>query len=71
MGASLHDIPAHWIRGQLLDLRRFTDGSFLATALGEEYKPELANGVRFDSSFEAQSFVSAWYDRPSIGGVHG
>lgn len=53
--------PAHWTKGQLLDLKRFTDGSYRATLLGEEYDPEKANAVSFDSSFAAQNFVSWWY----------
>lgn len=57
----MHEVPSHWIKGQLLDLKRFTDGTYRATLLGEEYKPELANGVQFASSHEAQAFVSNWY----------
>lgn len=55
------DYPAHWIPGQLLDLKRFIDGSFRATLLGEEYDPEKANGILFDLNHEAQAFVSWWY----------
>ena len=55
------DIPKGWTKGQLIDLTRYADGSFLATVLGEEYKPELANGIHFDSSHDAQNFISAWY----------
>ena len=57
--------PPDWIPGSLLDLKRFTDGSYRATLLGEDYKPELANGIEFASSFEAQQFVSWWYS-PAI-----
>lgn len=64
-----YDIPKHWIKGQLLDLTRYADGSFLAVALGEEYKPELANGIHFDSGHDAQNFVSQWYQREF--GPHG
>lgn len=56
-------VPAHWIKGQLLDLKRFDDGTFLATALGEEFKPALANGIQFASGWAAQEFVSQWYQR--------
>jgi hypothetical protein len=63
-----NDIPSHWLPGQLLDLRRFTDGSFRATLLGESYDPEKANGITFDSSHAAQTFVSAWYARTPLGG---
>ncbi len=55
------DIPKGWTKGQLLDLTRYSDGSFLATVLGEEYKLELANGIHFDSSYAAQTFISDWY----------
>jgi hypothetical protein len=64
-------VPAHWLKGSLLDLKRFGDGSYRATLLGEEAKPELANFIDFDSSFAAQQFTSAWYSRESTGGIHG
>ena len=57
----MRDYPPHWLPGQLLDLKRYGDGSFRATLLGEEYDPELANGLEFDSSFAAQQFTSWWY----------
>jgi hypothetical protein len=57
------NIPAHWIKGQLLDLKRFTDGSYRATLLGEEYDPQAGNSVSFDSSHAAQSFISEWYQQ--------
>ena len=56
-------IPSHWIPGQLLDLKRFTDSSYRATLLGEDWKPELGNAVEFASRDEAQNFVSRWYAR--------
>jgi hypothetical protein len=58
------DIPSHWLKGQLLDLRRFTDGSYRATLLGDEDDTKsgyVAPRIDFASSHEAQSFVSAWY----------
>ena len=58
--------PPNWTPGALLDLKRFTDGSYRATLLGEDYKPELANGIEFASSFEAQAFVSWWYSPPML-----
>jgi hypothetical protein len=57
----MHDTPPHWIPGQLLDLKRFGDGTYRATLLGEEYDPELGNAIEFHSSYEAQQFVSHWY----------
>ena len=64
-------VPKHWTKGQLLDLRRYGDGSYKATIMGEDPKPELANFVEFDNSFDAQNFISTWYARESVGGVHG
>ena len=55
--------PSHWIPGQLLDLKRFTDGTYRATLLGEEWNPEAVNGMEFSSSQDAQQFVSKWYAR--------
>lgn len=56
------DVPAHWQRGALLDLKRFSDGSYRATLLGETYDPsEPIPCMEFDSSFAAQQFVSHWY----------
>lgn len=51
--------PASWIKGQLLDLRRFKDGSYKATLLGEEIGED--NYIEFESSYAAQQFVSHWY----------
>lgn len=53
--------PSHWQRGALLDLKRFSDGTCRATLLGETADPKLGNELRFDSTWEAQAFVSAWY----------
>ena len=55
--------PPHWNKGQLLDLKKFTDGSARATLLGEDYDPQTNNAVHFDSLWAAQSFISAWYSR--------
>jgi hypothetical protein len=59
--AVAHDCPPHWRRGQLLDLKRFSDGTYRATLLGEEWKPELRNGIEFETTEDAQTFVSWWY----------
>jgi hypothetical protein len=53
--------PSHWTPGQLLDLKRFTDGSYQATILGEQVDHQTRNFVEFDSSYAAQAFVSTWY----------
>jgi hypothetical protein len=55
------NVPPHWVKGQLLNLMRFHDGSFIAVPLGEDYDASKANGIHFDSSFDAQQFISAWY----------
>lgn len=67
----MNNHPPNWIKGSLLNLQRFADGSYRATLLGEEAKPELANFIEFDSSFAAQQWISAWYQRESVGGIHG
>jgi len=57
----MHNVPPHWVKGQLLDLMRFGDGTFRATLLGEEADPQLANYIDFESAGAAQQFVSEWY----------
>lgn len=54
-------VPPHWLRGQLLDLRRYSNGTYICTLLGEEAKPDQSNVLTFESSFDAQQFTSAWY----------
>ncbi len=53
------EIPSHWRQGQLLDVRKFTDGSCEVGLWGEE-----RTALRFASCWDAQHFVSAWYGRP-------
>lgn len=65
------NVPSHWLKGQLIDLRRFTDGGFLAVLHGEEPNEDRSNCITFESSFDAQNWISAWYTRESVGGVHG
>jgi hypothetical protein len=60
----MRDYPSHWLVGQLLDLKRFNNGTFRATLLGEEWKPELRNAIEFTSGYEAQQFISQWYQQP-------
>lgn len=63
------DYPPEWLPGQLLDLKRFTDGSFRATLLGEVYdpkEPDRVPSMAFDSTFAAQSFVSWWYSSAKL-----
>jgi hypothetical protein len=56
--------PAHWVRGQLLDLQRFTDGTYKAILLGDPIeKPEYLGLSNRD---EAQQFISWWYAPASV-----
>lgn len=48
------------MKGQLLDLRRLSDGSFKACLLGVK-DPLPEEQIEFDSSFTAQRFISWWY----------
>ncbi len=45
------------MRGQLLDLKRFSDGTFKATLLSFPTEPELS----LPTVEEAQAFISTWY----------
>lgn len=55
-------IPQHWIKGQLLDVKRYSNGSFVVVAFGEEAaKDEEVPSMKFASTFDAQAFVSDWY----------
>ena len=56
-----NDYPAHWLPGQLLDLKRYTNGSYRATLLGEEADPKKSNWIDFESGHDAQAFTSWWY----------
>jgi len=58
--------PAHWRPGMLLDLKRYSDGHFEATLLGERAEADGSNVVRFESSYDAQQFTSAWYGTPEM-----
>lgn len=58
--------PEHWIPGSLLNLTRYSDGSYRACLLGEDPKPDGSNCVEFDSSHAAQTFVSTWYAPAAI-----
>jgi hypothetical protein len=54
-------IPSHWQKGALLDLRRYTDGSYLVTLAGEDIAEDRSNCITFDCGHDAQAFVSTWY----------
>ena len=61
--------PPHWIKGQLIDVKRFSDNTYQLTLAGENYDPELNNGLTFTNSYDAQAFLSTWYmpDRGRFG----
>jgi hypothetical protein len=63
-----HNVPSHWIKGQLLDLKKYNDGTARAWLMGDDEKQP---SISFDSLHDAQQFVSQWYSRESVGGVHG
>jgi hypothetical protein len=52
------EYPREWIRGQLLNVERYTNGSFKMMLLGTE-EPHLD----FENSVSAQAFISWWYQR--------
>lgn len=54
-----------WKRGELLNVRRYSDGTFRITRLGDEYDPSKANGLESNRE-EAQEFVSHWYAPSSV-----
>lgn len=56
-------IPQEWIRGQLLDLQRYSDGTFKALLLGDKANDEGSNVLNLPSAHEAQELVSWWYQR--------
>jgi hypothetical protein len=68
---SMIDIPSHWIKGQLLDLKKYTNGTARAYLLGEADTDPPGASISFDSLHDAQQFVSTWYSRESVGGIHG
>lgn len=55
--------PNHWIKGQLLDLKRFGDGNYRTFLLGEGDTDPPGPFIAFDSTFAAQQFISEWYAR--------
>lgn len=56
-------VPEGWIKGQLLDLKRYGDGTFDAFQLGSDEKQARKNGqyISFHRTREAQEFISDWY----------
>ena len=57
--------PPHWIKGQLLNVRH-NGSTYVVTLLEEEFDPYHPERAKFfDNSFDAQMFVSNWYNRQS------
>ena len=50
--------PEGWNRGELLDVKRFTDGTFTITPL---YAGARKDELRFANGSDCQQFVSWWY----------
>lgn len=51
--------PTTWIKGELLNVQGFQDGSYQVTRMGESY--QRGKGMEFDSSFDANRFLGWWY----------
>jgi hypothetical protein len=51
--------PEYWIRGQLLGVTRFADGSFDIELFGDPN--ETPDKLHFDNGWDTQAFVSWWY----------
>jgi hypothetical protein len=61
--AAAPEYPAHWVRGQLLNVRH-NGTTWILTLLEEEFDPHYPERAKFfDNGFDAQQFVSAWYAR--------
>ena len=58
------DIPPTWRKGALLNLKRYSDGTYRATLLGDCDDPKkdyIAPAVTFENSYTAQQWISEWY----------
>lgn len=55
--------PAHWVKGQLLNVRN-NGSTFILTLIAEEFDPQYPERAKFfDNSFDCQTFISNWYSR--------
>jgi hypothetical protein len=54
-------VPEGWIKGELLNVTRFSDGSYSVMRLQDEARDPKTQQLKFDSSFATQQFVSDWY----------
>jgi hypothetical protein len=58
-----HRYPEEWIKGQLLNVRKYGD-TFTITVLGEEYDPQHPErALIFNNSYDCQQFTSWFYAR--------
>lgn len=55
----MSDYPPHWRKGELLNVKRYVDGSYRITALSDEANKPAT--LEFASTDACQAFVSAWY----------
>lgn len=64
-----YEFPAGWKKGELLDLKRYTNGTFDAFLMGADEKEARKRGeyLSFENSDQAQAFVSEWYAREALG----
>jgi hypothetical protein len=53
------EVPVAWIKGQLLDVKRYSDGSYKVFDLYDQSeKPPF---IHFDNTSDCQNFISEWY----------
>lgn len=65
----LTSIPSNWIKGELLDVRRYANGSFRITRLAEDASIEDNQAIEFASTETCQEFVSWWYTQEQSRGA--
>jgi hypothetical protein len=60
-------VPQEWIKGELLNVQRFSDGSYTISRLQDEPRDPRTQMLKFDNSSDCQNFVSRWYAPQSRG----
>jgi hypothetical protein len=59
-------VPEHWTRGQLLNVRPHSEEGYALTLIYDgEYDERKGNGIVLANLWECQAFVSWWYSRSS------
>lgn len=58
--SKMHLPPPEWRKGELLNVRKYTDGQFRITRLGDEFDASKLNGIILNSD-DCQCFISDWY----------